>query len=94
MLSLVTPFCNEMMPVSGPMTGRSCLAADCVSRSFTEKITMSTVPIVAGSSVAFTLGSWIGRSPSSAIPFCRSALSCSPRAMNVTSAPPCCSRAP
>jgi len=58
---------------------RICFAADSVSRSFTEKITMSTLPMVAGSSVAFTVGKWIGRSPSSAMPFCRNASAARPR---------------
>ena len=94
MSSLVTPFCSEMMPVSGPITGRSARAAVSVSRSLTEKITMSALPTVAGSSVAFTLGRCNGFTPSSVMPFWRNASSCAPRAMNVTSAPPFCSMAP
>ena len=94
MSSFCTPFCSEMMPVSGPMTGRSARAAVSVSRSFTEKITISTLPMVFGSSVAFTLGRCSGFTPSSVMPFWRKASSCAPRAMNVTSAPPFCSIAP
>ena len=74
--------------------GQDWRAAVSVSRSFTEKITMSTLPMVEGSSVAFTFGRCIGWSPSSASPFSRIALRCSPRAIKVTSAPPCCNRAP
>ena len=94
MSSFCTPFCSEMMPVSGPMIGRIIRAAVSVSRSFTAKITMSTWPMVAGSSVAFTLGRCSGLSPSSAMPFCRIAARCAPRATKVTSAPPFCNRAP
>ena len=94
MSSFCTPFCSEMMPVSGPIRGRICRPALSVSRSFTEKITMSTLPMVAGSSVAFTFGRCSGFTPSIVMPFWRSASSCAPRAMKVTSAPPFCSIPP
>ena len=56
MSSFCTPFCSEMTAVSGPISGRIWRPALSVSRSFTEKITMSTLPMVLGSSVAFTFG--------------------------------------
>jgi len=84
-----------MMPVCGPTIGLSVRAALSVSHSLTLNSTMSTGPMLAGSSVALTLGRWIGVCALSMLsPLSRMAARCAPRAMNITSAPPCCSRAP
>ena len=58
--SLRTPFWNEMIAVSGPTTGLIWASAGSVSHSLTAKMTRSTTPMVAGSSVAVTFGSWNG----------------------------------
>ena len=64
------------------MSGGSWRAAISVSHNLTQNITMSTGPIVFGSSVAFTFGRWIGLGPPSiARPPSRMAARCDPRAM-------------
>ena len=61
--SLSTPFWNEMIAVSGPTTGLIWPSACSVSHSLTAKMTRSTTPMVAGSSVAVTFGSWNASGP-------------------------------
>src|SRR5262249_60276016 len=52
-----------MTPVVGCRIGSICLAALSVSHSLTQNITMSTGPMVFGSSVALTLGRRTGCDP-------------------------------
>ena len=54
--TLSTPFCKVMRRVSGPTSGRACLAAFTVSHSLTANSTISTGPTRAGSSVTFGFG--------------------------------------
>src|SRR5215469_10402930 len=77
------------------MIASSWRAAFSVSQSLTQNITISTGPMVRGSSVTLTLGRWSGCGPpSTARPCSRMAARCAPRATKCTSAPPLASRAP
>src|SRR4051812_32605303 len=96
MSSLITPFCSDTTPVSGPIIGMIDRAASSVSQSLTDRITRSAMPTLAGSSVAFTFGMWMSPCALLSIvrPFSRIAARCLPRAMKVTSYPAFANRPP
>ena len=89
------PFWKVITAVSGPTIGLMASPALSTSHSFTQNITRSTTPTLAGSSVA-----WAGCSSVSPRglrmrrPFSCIAFRCAPRAMNVTSPPAWASAAP
>ena len=93
--TLSTPFCSVSTPVAGPTSGRAASAARSVSYSLTAKITSSTGPIAAGSSVA-SAGQSVRSPRALAIrrPCARIAARWAPRAMKATSWPLAASRPP